>query len=71
MLYLLNTARRRGSTPTKAASSLRPNLTSHTWRRTPTVMDGKGRCLDNVFVERLWRTTEYEEALSEKLLLAG
>lgn len=24
-------------------------------------MDGKGRCLDNVFVERLWRTVTYEE----------
>jgi putative transposase len=24
-------------------------------------MDGKGRCLDNVFVERLWRTVKYEE----------
>lgn len=24
-------------------------------------MDGKGRCLDNVFVERLWRTLKYEE----------
>jgi putative transposase len=24
-------------------------------------MDGKGRCLDNVLVERLWRTVKYEE----------
>jgi putative transposase len=24
-------------------------------------MDGKGRCLDNVFAERLWRTVKYEE----------
>ncbi len=24
-------------------------------------MDGKGRCLDNVFVERLWRTVKYGE----------
>jgi putative transposase len=24
-------------------------------------MDGKGRCLDNVFVERLWRTLKYED----------
>ena len=23
-------------------------------------MDGKGRALDNVFVERLWRTVKYE-----------
>lgn len=24
-------------------------------------MDGKGRCMDNIFVERLWRTIKYEE----------
>jgi putative transposase len=24
-------------------------------------MDGRGRCLDNVFVERLWRTVKYED----------
>jgi putative transposase len=24
-------------------------------------MDGKGRCLDNVFVERLWRSVKYEK----------
>jgi putative transposase len=24
-------------------------------------MDGKGRCLDNVFVERLWRTVKWDE----------
>lgn len=24
-------------------------------------MDGKGRCLDNVFVERFWRTIKYED----------
>ena len=24
-------------------------------------MDGKGRCLDNVFVERRWRTVKYED----------
>jgi putative transposase len=23
-------------------------------------MDGKGRCLDNIFIERLWRTLKYE-----------
>jgi putative transposase len=23
-------------------------------------MDGKGRCLDNIFIERLWRTVKYE-----------
>ena len=24
-------------------------------------MDGKGRCLDNIFIERLWRSLKYEE----------
>jgi putative transposase len=24
-------------------------------------MDGRGRCLDNVFVERLWRAVKYED----------
>ena len=24
-------------------------------------MDGKGRCQDNLFVERLWRAAKYEE----------
>jgi putative transposase len=24
-------------------------------------MDGRGRCLDNIFVERLWRSVKYEE----------
>jgi putative transposase len=24
-------------------------------------MDGRGRCRDNIFIERLWRTVKYEE----------
>ena len=24
-------------------------------------MDGKGRCMDNVFIERLWRSLKYED----------
>ena len=24
-------------------------------------MDGKGRCMDNIFIERLWRSLKYEE----------
>ena len=28
-------------------------------------MDGKGRYLDNIFVERLWRSIKYEEGVSE------
>jgi putative transposase len=30
-------------------------------RRIAISMDGRGRCLDNIFVERLWRTVKYEE----------
>ena len=30
-------------------------------RRIAISMDGQGRCLDNVFVERLWRSLKYEE----------
>jgi putative transposase len=26
-------------------------------------MDGKGRCMDNIFVERLWRSLKYEEVV--------
>jgi putative transposase len=32
-------------------------LTSH---RISISMDGRGRCLDNIFVERLWRSVKYE-----------
>ena len=29
-------------------------------------MDGRGRCMDNLFTERLWRSVKYEEVyLSE------
>ena len=24
-------------------------------------MDGRGRCFDNIFIERLWRSLKYEE----------
>ena len=24
-------------------------------------MDGKARCMDNIFIERLWRSVKYEE----------
>jgi putative transposase len=30
-------------------------------KQIPISMDGKGRALDNVFVERLWRTVKYED----------
>ncbi len=28
--------------------------------RTRISMDGKGRCLDDIFIERLWRSLKYE-----------
>lgn len=31
-------------------------------------MDGRGRCLDNIFVERLWRTVKYEEVYLKEYL---
>jgi putative transposase len=39
-------------------------------------MDGKGRCLDNIWVERLWRTVKYEDLYLKRyetvsLLLTG
>ena len=30
-------------------------------------MDGRGRCLDNVFVERLWRSVKYEDIYIHKI----
>jgi putative transposase len=30
-------------------------------------MDGKGRALDNVFVERLWRSVKYEEIVRHEV----
>lgn len=42
-------------------------FTSHAWRERlmdhgiQISMDGKGRWLDNVFIERLWRTLKYDE----------
>jgi putative transposase len=34
-------------------------------------MDGKGRALDNVFVERLWRTVKYEDVYLKDYLDVG
>lgn len=31
-------------------------------------MDGRGRCFDNIFVERLWRTVKYEEVYLNEYL---
>ena len=30
-------------------------------------MDGRGRCLDNIFIERLWRSLKYEAAYLREL----
>jgi len=30
-------------------------------RKIAVSMDGRGRCFDNIFVERLWRSLKYEE----------
>ena len=29
-------------------------------------MDGKGRCMDNIFIERLWRSVKYEKIFLEE-----
>jgi len=29
-------------------------------------MGGKGHCLDNIFIERLWRSVKYEKFFLEK-----
>jgi putative transposase len=34
-------------------------------------MDGRGRALDNVFVERLWRSVKYEEVYLRDYQSAG
>ncbi len=39
-------------------------------------MDGKGRCMDNIFIKRLWRSVKYEKIFFEEFetlteLIAG
>ena len=34
-------------------------------------MDGKGRYLDNIFIERLWRSLKYEEVYLKRLWFGG
>jgi transposase InsO family protein len=44
--------------------SSRDDFTGRPMRHGITIgMDGKGRCIDNIFVERLWRSLKYEEGL--------
>jgi hypothetical protein len=44
------------------AASLPATASPALWAHDVTIsMDGKGRCMDNIFVERLWRSLKYEE----------
>ena len=54
--------RRRSSTPIRVCSSPAPRF-SPSWqtRGVQISMDGKGRFLDNIFIERLWRSLKYED----------
>ena len=64
-LDMLNEALSRGQ-PEVFNTDQGVQFTAQAWtRRLETAgvavsMDGRGRCLDNVFVERLWRTVKYE-----------
>ena len=53
---------RRYSTPTKGVRFTSEAFTQTLQeQRVQVSMDGKGRYLDNIFVERLWRSIKYEE----------
>ena len=55
-------AGRRSSTPTRAASSpARPSPARWRAQAIKISMDGRGRWMDNVFIERLWRSLKYED----------
>ena len=55
-------ASRKYSTPIRACNSPAPrSWTSWRSRGVRISMDGKGRYLDNIFIERLWRSLKYEE----------
>ena len=54
-------ARRRFSTPTRASQYTAQAFTDRLESAGVAIsMDGRGRWMDNVFVERLWRTVKYE-----------
>ena len=54
-------ARQRSSTPTRAASSpASPSPGALQAAGIRISMDGRGRCMDNIFIERLWRSLKYE-----------
>ena len=50
---------RRERTESAAHATARRAVHAHTFLRRS--KDGRGRALDNVFVERLWRTVKYED----------
>ena len=53
---------RRSSTRTRAASLPRKRSRRASVQRNIAIsMDGKGRWMDNVFIERLWKSVKYEE----------
>ena len=54
-------ARPGSSTPTRGRSSRAAAFTGLLEANGAVSMDGKGRCVDNVLIERLWRTVKYEE----------
>ena len=62
----LNEAIRRFGAPDIMNTDQGSQFTSFAWtdrlKRVGTriSMDGKGRCIDNVFIERLWRSLKYE-----------
>ena len=59
----------RSATPTKGRSS-RPWRSPNTFSRavvSQCSMDGRGRCLDNVFIVRLWRSLKYDAVYLHEL----
>ena len=66
-LEALASALRRGGRPETFNSDQGSQFTSEKFtgqlaaREIRISMDGRGRCMDNIFIERLWRSLKYEE----------
>jgi putative transposase len=66
-IYALEEALKKGFKPEIMNSDQGTQYTCKAWidilknRNIAISMSGKGRCWDNIFVERLWRTLKYEE----------
>ena len=58
---LADTASRKFSTRTRAASSPAPISPGADQAHVRISMDGRGRWMDNVFIERVWRSLKYED----------